>query len=143
MPAFGQMNEQVARGAAVTVVFCRTHGLMKAARTPDDLARVHDRLMMALRGAEPTFVPPWADVGQNVTPSKPGKPYWVPPWADVGQGNAGPSPELVQASLTNLNQLCDLHRWLHEVYAAGATAERIALLQRQIDAAPESCSHGA
>lgn len=121
VPAFGQVNQQVAGGAALTAEYCRSHKTMQAAHGSADLAKVHDRLMMALRGE---------------------RPFHVATWMDVGREAAEPSPELVQASLTNLSQLCDLHRWLHEAFVAGATPEGIRSLQQRIETAPQRCVHG-
>jgi len=153
-PAVGQVNEQVARGATVTRQFCTNHKAMQDAlfvsyviggggksavssrvvrRPANDreaigrLGRVHDRLMLALRGEKrERFVP--------VSIGKPGQMLILRP---------APAPsQLVQASLANLNALCDLHRMLHQAYAAGKPTD-IRTLRGQIQTAGPNCPHGA
>lgn len=154
-PAFGQVNEQVARGATVTRQFCTNHKAMRDAlfvsyvvggggksgipsrfvrRPATDreaigrLAKVHDRLMLGLRGEKrERWVP--------VSIGKPGQMLILRP-------APAPSPELVQASLANLNTLCDLHGTLHQTFAAGKPTD-IRTLRGQIESAAPSCLHGA
>ncbi len=158
--AVGQANEQVARGATVTQRFCTNHKAMRDAlfvnyvhiiggggfsaaasrfshvvpRPANDreaisrLGKVHGRLMLALRGEKrERFIP--------VSMGKPGQTPTVRP-------APAPSPELVQASLANLNSLCDLHSMLHQTFAAGKPTD-IRSLRAQIEAAGPSCPHGA
>ena len=153
-PGFGQVNEQVARGATVTSKFCTNHKAMRDAlsvsylaggygktavahfesRPATDreaisqLARVHSRLMLALRGEKrERFIP--------VSIGKPGQMLILRP-------APAPSPELVQASLANLSTLCDLHGRLHQAFAAGKPTD-IRTLRGQIESAAPSCPHGA
>jgi hypothetical protein len=154
-PAVGQVNEQVARGATVTRQFCTNHKAMQDAlfvsyviggggksavssrvvrRPANDreaigrLGRVHDRLMLALRGEKrERFVP--------VSIGKPGQMLILRP-------APAPSPELVQASLANLNSLCDLHGMLHQTFAAGKPTD-IRSLRGQILTAGSNCPRGA
>ncbi|HJQ65487.1 MAG TPA: hypothetical protein VJ816_03880 [Gemmatimonadales bacterium] len=154
-PAVGQVDEQVARGATVTRQFCTNHKAMRDAlvvsyavggggksalptrfvRRPATnreaigrLATVHDRLMLALRGEKrDRFIP--------VSIGKPGQVLMLRP-------APAPSAELVQASLTNVNSLCDLHRMLHQAFAAGKPTD-IRSLRGQIQTAGPNCPHGA
>ena len=158
-PASAQVSAQVERGAALTTQFCTSHapmqtalfvfqpvgigGFAKSAAAPvvkktaatdrqatKQLGKVHNRLMLALRGERP---------GQSaaISVGKPGTMLRVIP------APGRPSPELVQASLANLTELCDLHIRLHEVYTAGATPEAIRSLRGQIEIAPRDCPHSA
>jgi hypothetical protein len=158
-PAVGQANEQVARVATVTQQFCTNHKAMRDAlfvnhvhiiggggfsaaasyyshvvpRPANDreaigrLGRVHDRLMLALLGEKrERFVP--------VSIGKPGQMQGLRP-------APAPNPELVQASLANLDSLCELHTMLHQTFAAGKPTD-IRTLRGQIATASPNCSHG-
>jgi hypothetical protein len=154
-PAVGQVNEQVALGATVTRQFCTNHKAMKDAlfvsyvvggggksgipsrivrRPATDreaigrLAKVHDRLMLALRGEKrERWIP--------VSIGKPGQMLILRP-------APAPSLALVLASLANLSELCSMHEALHQEFAAGKPTD-IRTLRGQIETATPTCSHGA
>ena len=153
-PAVGQVDAQVARGATLTRQFCTNHQAMRDAlfvsyvvgggpksavpsrtvrRPASDreaisrLARVHDHLMLALRGEKrDRFIP--------VSIGKPGQSLILRP--------AAPSPALMQASLANVNRLCDLHEMLHRAFAAGKPTT-MGSMRGQIQTAGPNCPHGA
>lgn len=80
------------------------------------LAKVHDRMMLALRGETRGLQ------GLRQAPA--------------------PSPELGETSLANLSSLCELHGMLHQTFAAGRPTD-IRTLRSQIESASASCPHGA
>lgn len=159
-PAVGQANEPVARAATLIQQFCSNHKALRDALFVDHvqviggggysaaaerfsqvvrrpatdlqairrLGKVHGRLMRALRG-EPRvrFAPvPIGKPGQTVIQ------HPAPP----------PNPELRESSRASLNSLCDLHRMLHQTFAAGKPTD-IRMLRTQIETASPYCPHGA
>lgn len=154
-PAVGQVDARVARGATLTSQYCTNHKAMRDAlfvnyivgggprsavpsrtvRRPatdreaiNRLATVHNHLMLALRGEKrDRFIP--------VSIGKPGQTLMLRP-------APAPSSELVQASLANVNRLCDLHEMLHRAFAAGKPMS-MGSLRGQILTAGPNCPHGA
>ena len=153
-PAFGQATDAVARGATVTSEFCKDHQAMRDAlvvnywvethgkavapghfesrpatdkEAIDRLAKIHARLMLALRGnTREEFVP--------VSAGRPGQ-------LVILKSAPAPSPALVQESLANLVRLCPMHRMLHDQFAMGKPAD-IKELRKVIDSSAPDGPHG-